>query len=267
MGIDAVDYDRSGSESLVIGNFSNQMLALYHNEGKGSIFRDVAPQTGIGQPSLLSLSFGCFFVDLDNDGWPDIFVANGHVDDDIQEIQQQVEYAEHPLVFRNLGNGKFENIREQLGEAMQQKWVARGLAYADYDLDGNVDIAMSTNNGPAHLFHNSGSKNHALRLELQGTKSNRSAIGARITARIGGAIQSYHVRSGSSYCSQSELPITVGLGQASQADSIVIDWPSGEKTELNSVAAGQIYQIVEGKGIAGQRPFGQPAVKHTARAD
>ncbi len=266
MGIDAADYDRCGYQSLVIGNFSNQMLALYHNE-KGSIYRDVAPQVGVGQPSLLSLSFGCFFFDLDNDGWQDIFVANGHVDDDIQEIQQQVEYAEYPLVFRNLGNGNFVNVRDQLGPAMQQKVVARGLAYADYDLDGALDIAMSTNNGPAYLFHNTGGKNHSLRLELEGTTSNRSAIGAKITAHIGGATQTYMVRSGSSYCSQSELPITVGLGQAGQADSILIEWPSGEKTTLNSVAAGQIYQIVEGKGIVAQRPFGKPIALRTARAN
>jgi hypothetical protein len=266
MGIDAVDYDRSGSESFVIGNFSNQMLALYHNEHKGSIFRDVAAQAGVGPPSLLSLSFGCFFFDMDNDGWPDIFVANGHVDDDVHEIQQQVEYAEPLLIFRNLGKGNFADVHSQLGPTMQQKFVARGLAYADYDLDGSLDVAMTTNNGPAYLFHNSGGKNHSLRLELEGVKSNRSAIGAQVIASVGGATQAYRVHSGSSYCSQSELPITVGLGQVSQADSITINWPSGEITTLNSVAGGQIYKIVEGKGIVAQQPFKQSAVPHAAAA-
>ncbi|HZT40564.1 MAG TPA: CRTAC1 family protein [Chthonomonadaceae bacterium] len=254
MGIDADDYDRSGRESLLIGNFSNQMLALYHNEGNG-IFRDVAPQKGIGQPSLLKLSFGCLFADLNNDGWPDLLVANGHIDDDVNEVQKQVEYQESPLIFRNLGNGSFEDVSSQLGPDIQRRIVGRGLAYADYDLDGFLDVAISTNNGPAYLFHNSGNGNHSLRLELEGTKSNRSAIGAAILVKVGGTTQSYHVRSGSSYCSQSELPVTVGLGPAPQADSITIQWPSGLTTSLTSVAAGQIYKVVEGKGIVSQRPF------------
>jgi hypothetical protein len=254
MGIDACDYDRKGHESLAIGNFSNQMLALYHNDGL--IFRDVASQSGIGPPSLLSLSFGLFFLDLDNDGWQDLFVANGHIDDDIQEDQKEVEYAEHPLVFRNRGNGNFADVTSQIGPLGSEKFVARGSAYADYDLHGFPSIAFETNNGPAYLFRNSGNSNHALRLELEGVKSNRSAIGAKVDAKVGGATQTYLVRSGSSYCSQSELPVTVGLGAANQADSITITWPSGEVTSLPNVAAGQIYQIVEGKGIAAQRPFG-----------
>jgi hypothetical protein len=255
MGIDACDYDRKGRESLVIGNFSNQMLALYHNEG--STFRDVASQTGVGPPSLLSLSFGCFFCDLDNDGWQDLFVANGHIDDDVQEDQKQVEYAERPLIYRNLGNGSFRNISDNVGSALQRKMVARGCAYADYNLDGFLDIAVTTNNGPATLFRNDGGKNRALRLELEGTLSNRSAIGAIVEVTVGGKTQKYRVHSGSSYCSQSELPITIGLGQANQADSIVIRWPStrGEATTLNAVAAGQIYHVIEGKGIAAQRPL------------
>ena len=254
MGIDAADYDRKGRESILIGNFSNQMLALYHNEG--AVFRDVAAQNGVGPPSRLSLSFGCFFCDLDNDGWPDLFIANGHIDDDVQEVQKEVEYAERPLIFRNLGNGNFENVSDSAGPDLQRKMVARGVAYADYDLRGVPDIAVSTNNGPAYLFRNSGNGNHSLRLELQGTKSNRSAIGAIITVKVGGAAQTYHVRSGSSYCSQSELPVTAGLGPAAQADSITVQWPSGETTALPNVAAGQIYTVVEGKGIAAQRPFG-----------
>jgi hypothetical protein len=265
MGIDACDYDHKGRDNLLIGNFSNQGLALYHNEN--GVFRDVAAQTGIMQPSLLSLSFGCFFIDVDNDGWPDLFVANGHVDDDIQEVQKEVEYAERPLVFRNLGNGSFQSVGDRVGPVFQQKFVARGAAAADYDLRGVPSIAISTNNGPAYLFRNSGdSKNHALRLELEGVKSNRSAIGAAIAVKVGGQTQRYAVHSGSSYCSQSELPVTVGVGPATQADSIAIQWPSGEVTNLPSVAAGQIYRVVEGRGIAAQRPFGQPLPKQTARA-
>lgn len=262
MGIDACDYDRKGKESLVIGNFSNQGLALYHNEGE--IFRDVAVQSGVFQPTLLSLTFGVFFLDVDNDGWPDVFVANGHVDDDVQEVQPQVGYAQEPHLFLNTG-GQFAEVTKQTGTALMQKYVARGAAYADYELSGMPGFALSTSNGAAHLMRNSSQlTNKSLRLELEGTKSNRSAIGAKIDVKRGESTQAYHVRSGSSYCSQSELPVTVGLGTADAAEEITITWPSGEKTTLPNVAAGQIYHVVEGKGISSQKPFGQPVTK-TAR--
>lgn len=261
MGVDICDYDNTGKESLVIGNFSNQGLTLYHNEG--AVFRDVAAQTGLLQPTLLSLTFGCFFLDLDNDGWRDIFIANGHVDDDIQEVQKTVEYAEKPHLFRNKGNGNFEEVTETAGSAMNRKFVSRGAAYADFELKGQAGIALQTNNGTAHLFRNvTKSPNRSFRLELEGTKSNRSAIGAYVQATAGSLTQTYMVRSGSSYCSQSELPITVGLGTATQA-KVSIVWPSGEKTEIPTLKAGQIYRVVEGKGIAEQRAFGQPIQKKT----
>jgi len=263
MGIASCDYDHTGKESLLIGNFSNQALALYHNEG--SVFRDTAPQSGVGPPSLLSLSFGLFFCDLDNDGWSDIFVANGHIDDDIQEDQKEVTYAEAPLVFRNLGNGTFASTGDKLGPPMQAKYVARGCAYADYLLNGFPDIALSTSNGPAYLFQNSGKNgNNSLRLELEGAISNRSAIGAKVTIKAGALTQTYNVRSGDSYCSQSELPITVGLGTAAKADSVTIEWPSGTKTALDALDAGQIYHVVENSKDPLKRPFGQP-YKPTAK--
>lgn len=266
MGIDACDYDRKGREGLMIGNFSKQGLSLYRNEG--AIFRDVAPDSGVFQPSLLSLTFGCFFLDVDNDGWRDMFVANGHVDDRVQEIEQQVEYAQKPHLFRNLGNGRFVDIVDRAGDALKRKYVARGAAYADYDLIGAPAIAISTSNGPVHLFRNEGTgSNRSLRLELEGTKSNRSAIGAAITVQQGEAKQLYHVRSGSSYLSQSELPVTVGLGTAPQADQITIRWPSGETTVLNAVAAGRIYRVVEGKGIVSERPFKQSAARAGQQGD
>jgi hypothetical protein len=256
MGIDAADYDQSGYESLVIGNFANQQIAMYHNE-HGSNFRDVASENGLGPASLLSLSFGLFFLDMDNDGWEDLFVANGHVDDDVEETQKGVLYAEQPLLFRNLKSGRFQDVSSGAGPDIMHRMVARGAAYADYNLDGFADIAVSTNNGPAYLFKNSGCANHSLRFELQGVKSNRSAIGALVTVRYGANTQRYRVRSGSSYCSQSELPITVGLGTAIAADSITIEWPHEgvKQTVLNKVSAGNIYKIVEGIGIVMARPF------------
>ena len=259
MGIDACDYDNKGRESLVIGNFSNQGLNLYHNEG--AAFRDVNGQTGILKATLLSLTFSCFFTDFDNDGWRDIFIANGHVDDDIQEVQKTVEYAEKPHLFRNNGEGSFTEVTDQTGKAMNQKYVARGAAYADFELKGQMGIAMSTNNGPAHLFRNTTkTANRSLRLELEGTKSNRSAIGTYVHVNAAGKTQTYAVKSGSSYCSQSELPLTIGLGQQARV-SATVTWTSGEKTELTDLEPGQIYHIVEGVGVKDKRPFGQPRAK------
>lgn len=259
MGIDACDYDNKGRESLIIGNFSNQGLNLYHNEG--AAFRDVNGQTGILKATLLSLTFGCFFLDFDNDGWRDIFIANGHVDDDIQEVQKTVEYAEKPHLFLNKGDGNFTEVTDAAGAAMAQKYVARGAAYADYELKGLPGVAMSVNNGAAHLFRNATkTANKALRLELEGVKSNRSAIGAYVHVKAGDKTQTYSVRSGSSYCSQSELPLTIGVGQLAKV-SATVTWPSGEKTELTDLEAGQIYHVVEGTGIKSKRSFGQPRAK------
>ncbi len=259
MGIDACDYDNNGKESLIIGNFSNQGLNLYHNEG--AAFRDVNGQTGILKATLLSLTFGCFFMDFDNDGWRDIFIANGHVDDDIQEVQKTVEYAEKPHLFLNTGGGNFTEVTDQTGAAMTQKYIARGAAYADFELSGQTGIAISTNNGLAHLFRNTTeTANKSLRLELEGTKSNRSAIGAYVRVKCGDKTQTYVVKSGSSYCSQSELPLTIGVGTQSKVSASIV-WPSNEKTELADLEPGQIYHIVEGTGIKDKRPFGQPRAK------
>ena len=150
MGVDAADYDRSGNPSILISNFSNQMLSLFHNEGHG-LFVDVAPTSEIGRDSLLTLGFGCFFFDYDLDGWLDIFVANGHIEDQIENIQKRVRYAEPPHLFHNLGNGKFTEVTERMGAEFARPRVARGAAYADIDNDGDLDLVMTTNGGPAQL--------------------------------------------------------------------------------------------------------------------
>src|SRR5438445_2662062 len=160
MGVDAIDYDGSGWPSLVIGNFSNQMMALYHNEGHG-LFIDEAPKSAVGRSSLLTLTFGCFFFDYDLDGRPDIFAANGHVSDDIERVQPRVTYAQRPHLFRNAGRKQFEDMRTRAGPALQQPIVARGAAYSDYDNDGDLDIIVTANNGAARLFRNDGgNRNH-----------------------------------------------------------------------------------------------------------
>jgi enediyne biosynthesis protein E4 len=260
MGVDAADYDRSGMASILITNFSNQMLSLYHNEGKG-LFVDEAPRSEVGRNSLLTLGFGCFFFDYDLDGWPDILIANGHIDGDIQRVQPNVKYAMPPHIFRNLGKGNFQEVTKSLGASFGTPRVGRGAAYADINNDGRLDLLLSTNGGPVYLFENefTGSAeaaNKSLRIKLIGTKSNRDGIGAAVKLTAGGEMQTEMLRSGSSYLSASELVLTFGLAKHDQADSIEIRWPSGQVEKLSNVAAGQTIIVTEGKGITGSRKYG-----------
>jgi hypothetical protein len=262
MGVDAADYDRSGRPSLIITNFANQMLSLYHNEGNG-LFVDEAPSSEVGRATLVTLGFGCFFFDYDNDGWPDIFVSDGHIEDQIEKVQKRVSYAEPPHVFRNLGGGKFVEATQNLGSTFASPKVGRGAAYADIDNDGALDVMMTTNGGRAYLFHNEGVTNRSLRIKLLGTKSNRDGIGAVITVASGGDKQWKMVRSGSSYLSQSELVVTFGLGRKTKADSIEIQWPSGQTDKLTNINASQTVTVQEGKGIVTSRPYG-PGLRNPA---
>jgi hypothetical protein len=254
MGVDAADYDRSGRSSLLITNFANQMLALYHNEGNG-LFVDDAPRSEAGRASLLTLGFGCFFFDYDLDGWLDIFVANGHIENQIEHVQKRVTYAQPPHMFRNLGAGKFQEVTRQLGPAFATPRVARGAAYADFDNDGDLDVLVTTNAGPAKLFRNDGGTNHSLRVRLVGTKSNRDGIGAVVKATSNGETQTLMMRSGSSYLSASELVLTFGLGQRTTVDHFEIKWPSGQIDQISNLAAGQTVTIKEAGGIVAARPY------------
>jgi hypothetical protein len=244
MGVDAADYDRSGYPSVLITNFSNQMLALYHNEGNG-LFVDEAPRSAVGRASLLTLGFGCFFFDYDLDGWLDIFVANGHLESAIEHIQNRIKYTQLPHVFKNEGKGAFAEVTQSLGPAMHQPRVGRGVAYGDFDNDGDLDVVMATNGGPAVLLRNDGGTNHGLRLRLEGTKSNRDGFGAVVRVTAGGETQSQMLRSGSSYLSQSERVLTLGLGSRMQADAVEIRWPSGQVDRLTNVNAGGIIVVKE----------------------
>jgi len=257
MGVDAADYDHSGYPSVMITNFSNQMLSLYHNEGKG-LFVDEAPQSAIGRATLLTLGFGCFFFDYDLDGWPDIFIANGHIDPEIQKVQANVKYAMPPHLFRNLGKGKFEEVTSLMGSAFNAPRVGRGAAYADVNNDGRLDLLLATNGGPAYLFRNEaqpGTANRSLRLKLVGAKSNRDGIGAVARVTVAGDTQTQMLRSGSSYLSSSELVLTFGLAQHDKADAIELRWPSGQIDRLANVAAGQTVTVTEGKGQTSARPY------------
>ncbi|MGH7193128.1 MAG: CRTAC1 family protein [Candidatus Saccharimonadales bacterium] len=249
MGADAADYDRTGRPDLLVGNFSNQMLGLYHNEGKG-FFLDEAPASTVGRASLLRLTFGVFFFDFDLDGYPDIFAANGHIEPDINRIQPKVTYREAPLLFRNLGKGKFENVSNQLGPDFQRPIVARGAAYADYDHDGDLDILINDNNGPAVLYRNDGgNRNHWLTIRLNGTKSNRSGLGTVVRVQSASGKQWQTMHSGSSYCSQSDLALTFGLGPDRAVNLLTVDWPSGVHQQFKNIAANQFLTIDESRGM------------------
>jgi len=259
MGVDAADYDRSGYASLLIANFSNQMLSLYHNEGKG-LFVDEAPRSEVGRLSLLTLGFGCFFFDYDLDGWPDIFIANGHIDGDIQRVQPNVKYAMPPHVFRNLGKGNFQEVTKSLGSAFSAPRVGRGAAYGDINNDGRLDLLLSTNGGRAYLFQNEATGDaplqKSLRIKLVGTKSNRDGIGAVVKVTAGPDSESEMMRSGSSYLSASELVLTFGLAKHDKADAIEIRWPSGQVEKLSNIGAGQTITVTEGKGVTASRKYG-----------
>jgi len=261
MGVDTADYDRSGNTSLLISNFSNQMLSLYHNEGKG-LFVDEAPRSEVGRASLLTLGFGCFFFDYDLDGWPDILVANGHIDPDIQKVQVNVKFAEPPHLFRNLGKGKFAEVTKSAGPEFAAARVGRSAAYADVFNDGRLDVLLSTNGGAVHLFRNvaaGASKekpNHSVRFKLIGTKSNRDGIGAVVRVTSSDGTQTQMLKSGSSYLAANELVLTFGLGQLTKGDAVEIRWPNGQVDKLSNVNAGQTVVVTEGKGVMGSRAFG-----------
>jgi enediyne biosynthesis protein E4 len=254
MGVDAADYDRSGYPSVIITNFANQMVSLYHNERNG-LFVDEAPESEVGRDTLLTLGFGCFFFDYDLDGWLDIYVADGHIEDSVERVQPRVHFAEPPHVFRNLGNGKFDDVTNSLGKAFDAPRVARGAAYGDINNDGALDLLIATNAGPALLFRNTGATNHSLRIKLLGTKSNRDGIGTGVKVVAGSDAQSKTLSSGSSYLSSSELILTFGLASHKQADTIELRWPSGQVDHLSNVLADQIITVREGQGVIAAKPL------------
>lgn len=257
MGADAGDYDGSGKQGLVIGNFTNESLALYRNEG-GGLFTDATATSGLGPPSARSLTFGTFFFDYDLDGLPDIFALNGHVADDVSVVQPTLHYAEPPLLFRNRGGGKFEDVSNRVGSTLHQPVVGRGAAYLDIENDGDLDLVLTTSNGPAKLLRNeNGNANDMLRIKLVGTRSNRDAIGAKVTLKTGARRELQMVKSGSSYLSQSELPLTFGLGRPPSTKTVSLDivWPSGKKESLTEIQSNQFLTIEEGKGIVLAKPI------------
>src|SRR6202022_3878932 len=258
MGVDAGDYDGSGQQSLIIGNFTNESMSLYRNDGSG-LYTDEAAASGIGQMSIQSLTFGCFFFAFDLDGFLDFFAANGHVSDDIRVVQPNVKYAQRPSLFRNKGNRKFEEVSGKLGRALKIEIVGRGAAYGDFDNDGDLDLVITSNNGVARLLRNdNGNQNDLLRVKTVGTRSNRDGIGAKVTVKTSkGMSQMQMVKSGSSYLSQSEMPLTFGLGKPEEGKMVTLQivWPSGKTDSMTGIKLDQFVTVQEGKGIISAQPI------------
>jgi hypothetical protein len=268
MGTDAADFDASGFPSLLIGNFTNESMSLYKNEGTG-LFTDESLRSGVGQMTAQSLTFGCFFMDYDLDGFLDIVAANGHVSDDIAVVQPTLKYAQPAGIYRNIGNWKFEDVSGKLGRAIQKSIVGRGLAYGDFDNDGDLDLVITANNGPSRLLRNdNANQNDVLRVRLIGTKSNRDAIGAKVTLTTSTGTLARMVKGGSSYLSQSELPLTFGLGRPGSTKIVrmQIVWPSGRSDSIADIKPNRFVTIQEGRGILSSAPIHFAAGATTATA-
>jgi hypothetical protein len=255
MGVDVADYENSGFPGIAVTNFDDEMIGLYRGSRKG-LFSDRAPQSEVGRVSRHSLGFACFFFDVNLDGLLDLLVVNGHIDDTVRNIRPDVTYEQAPWLFVNAGGGEFHDGTAAAGTAFAQPKVGRGAAFGDFDNDGDLDLIITTNHGPARLYRNdtagAASPRHSIRFELVGTRSNRDAIGSLIRLYYAGRYSSLTVKTGSSYLSQSELPVTFGLGNRDIVDRATIEWPSGAKETLSNLKAGR-YKVVEGQGIV-KRP-------------
>jgi enediyne biosynthesis protein E4 len=249
MGVDVADFENSGRPGIAITNFDNEMIGLYRSVSPGT-YDDISVAAGVGLPSKNTLGFGCIFFDADLDGRLDLAVANGHIEETVRNIRGNVGYAQPPQLFLNSVGGKFHDVAGLAGDGFAEPKVGRGLAYGDFDRDGNLDLLLTTNNGPAYLYHNQNiTGNRSIRFRLVGTKSNRDAIGAIVRIFYGGQSQSRMVKGGSSYLSQSELPVTFGVGKRDKIERVQIEWPTGVKEEFKDLSAGKAYQYIEGKGV------------------
>jgi hypothetical protein len=252
MGVTAGDYDRDGRLDIFKTNFAGDTSTLYHNAGKG-VFDDVTFPAGLGLNTRW-LGWGCGFVDVDNDGWPDIFLVNGHVYPEVERLTTEAGYAQRKVLYRNLGNGRFEDISDKVGGAVTEPTSARGCAFGDFDNDGDVDILINPVNAyPELLRAESSTKNNWITVKLVGVKSNRDGIGARVRCVTADGSQIDEVRSGGSYYSQNDLRVHFGVGKNQRIKVIEIRWPSGQIDTLDDVAVNRIITVKEGSTKAAAR--------------
>jgi len=245
MGVDIGVVDETGTPTLFIGNFSKEMIAAYRYIGNG-LFADRSAISQIGRSSLMTLTFGLFLFDVDLDGDLDLFAANGHVQPEIEQTQEGIGYAETPHLFVNRGDGVFTDVAPTLAGALARPFVGRGAAYADYDRDGDLDVLITENAGPAHLLRNDQQTGHSLRVLLEGKASNRDGLSARVVARVGEHRMERFVRTGSSFLSVSQKAVTFGLGEAERVDTLVVHWPGGQVDRHTDLAADVEVRIIEG---------------------
>lgn len=247
MGIDTADYLNDGTLGVLIGNFSYQGAGLHHETGP-NLFVDVAQQANIQQPSFPYVTFGVMWADLDNDGWKDAVITNGHTDDMTERSLPEQHVLQPTQLFSNLHNGTFQDVTSSAGPGLAQLLVGRGMAMGDFDNDGKLDILLIPNAGMPHLLHNeSASGNHWIKFVPVGVKSNRDGYGAVIRVSTGSVTQTTTVHSGSSYCSASDRRPNFGLGRAQQVDTVNVTWPSGQRDVWHNLSADRIYQLTEGK--------------------
>jgi hypothetical protein len=254
MGTDAADTTGNARMDLIVTHLDMQLARLYQNRGDGT-FDDATFSSRLSYATFHMSGFGTRFLDYDNDGRRDLFMANGHVLDNIQRYHAGTQYAEPKLMFRNMGDGIFENVSDRLGSDLQQATVSRGAAIGDFDNDGDLDILVSNNGGTTQLLRNDGGNaNHWLEILLIGTKSNRDGVGTRVKASAGDVALNDQRKGGMSYQSAQDPRLHFGLGQHSNVDRIEITWPSGMVTKLANLPSDQILAVQEGTGIV-KRPF------------
>ena len=257
MCISLGDYDNDGFLDLFISDFQQNSDHLWHNDGKGS-FDEVSDRAGITLPTRSVLSFGGGFFDYDNDGWLDLFIANGHVYPEVEQVSPDVQFKQLNSLFHNEGNGKFVEATKTAGPGLQTPYVGRGVAFADFDNDGFMDLVVANNGDPPLLLHNSGNNgNHFLNFKLVGHKSNRDGMGARIRVVAGGLPQIREIAGGGSYLSQSDLRAHFGLGNATRAELVEVNWPSGEKQIFRELEANKFYLIEEAEAQLKFQQFGR----------
>jgi hypothetical protein len=254
MGVGIADYDGDGWLDIVRTNFTDQVTTVYRNNGDGT-FHDASMQAGLGVNTKY-LGFGVGFFDFDNDGRKDIFIANGHVYPQIADRKLHVTYKQPRLLYRNLGNGRFEDVSAKAGPAITTPAVGRGCAFADLDNDGDIDIVVNNLDGPPSVLRNDGgNQNHWLMIKCVGTRSNRSAIGTRVSVSANGRTQIDEVLSGSGYYSQNDLRLHFGLGPAEVVDAVEVAWPSGARESFPNIAADHLLVIRESEGIIRREKF------------
>jgi hypothetical protein len=249
MGVAIGDYDHNGTMDIFKTNFAGDTSTLYSNSGDG-LCEDRTFAGGIGTNTRW-LGWGTAFVDLDNDGWLDLFLANGHVYPEVRQLKTEAGYEQRKVVYRNLGKGRFADVTEQLGPPVTTPKAARGAAFGDIDNDGQIDVAIANVNDLPDLFHLNGDRTHHwITVKLVGVTSNRDAIGARVHAVTGEASQWQEVRGGGSYLSQNDFRVHFGLGEASLVDRLDVRWPNGREETWTNLPADQVHTLKEGSGHA-----------------